>query len=275
MNCSKAQIVATIGPASAPREIMRQMIEHHMDVIRFNFSWADFDERKIQIHTIRELENELKVRVPILGDLSGPRIQEGSEHGYDADSISVITDHDRACIAFGVEQGLDYFALSFVGSAQDVEQCREIIHSYGGNQRVIAKIERAEALKNLDEIIAAADGIMIARGDLGNEVPIEQIPFVQTEIIAAVKKSGKPVITATQMLTSMVSNPYPTRAEVTDVAYAILHGSDAVMLSEETSIGKYPVKAVAVMEKVIREAEGRMPQEVCTIPFLTREASYA
>jgi pyruvate kinase len=190
-----------------------------------------------------------------MGDLSGPRIQEGKGHTYNHDEISALTDRDREYIAFGVEHGVDCFAMSFVGNAKDIDMCHEAIRACSGHQPVIAKIERAEALKNLDEIIAVTDAVMVARGDLGEEVPLERIPFIQADIIRRSNKARKPVITATQMMLSMVESPSPTRAEVTDVANAILLGSDAVMLSDETAKGKYPVEAVSMMEKITIEAE--------------------
>lgn len=159
---------------------------------------------------------------------------------------------------FGVENNLDYISVSFVGSSEDIIDCRNEIHKWGGKQKIIAKIERKSAVENIDKIIEVADAIMIARGDLGNEVPLEKIPFVQDEIIKKCKSAGKPVITTTQMLYSMTDNPSPTRAEATDVVNAVLEGSDAVMLSEETSVGKYPIRAVYVMEHLALEAESHL-----------------
>lgn len=252
---SKAQIVATIGPASENPEIFFSMVEHHMDVVRLNFSWGTLEEKVTQINLVRQAEKKIGRHIPVIQDLPGPRVQETSGHTYDASVVSSLTDTDKKYLKFGVEQGVDYIAVSFVGSEKDILLCRELIKSFGGKQKIIAKIERAVALKHLDKIIEVADVIMVARGDLGNEVPLEQIPFIQDRIINKSKAAGKPVITATQMLLSMTENPTPTRAEVTDVANAILQGSDAVMLSEETASGKYPVEAVAMMEKIVLEAE--------------------
>ena len=145
--------------------------------------------------------------------------------------------------------------MSYVGTAKDVNYLRQKMTAFGPVKPIIAKIEREIAVKNLDSIIKAADAIMIARGDLANEIPIEEIPFIEKKILEKCKKIGKPVITATQMMLSMVSNPLPTRAEATDVAYAIVNGSDGVMLSEETAIGKYPVETIIIMEKIVRAAE--------------------
>lgn len=145
--------------------------------------------------------------------------------------------------------------MSFVGTASDIIKLKQLIKEKGGNQKVIAKIERKLAYENLDSIIKESDGIMVARGDLGNEFPLEEIPFIQHHIIQECKKAGKMVIVATQMLLSMVNSPTPTRAEVSDVAYAILDGADGVMLSEESAKGNYPVEAVEMMEKIALVAE--------------------
>lgn len=252
---SKSQIVATIGPASANKEVLSSMLEHQVDLVRLNFSWGDLSEKSLHIQMVREIESEIGRRIPIIQDLPGPRIQKGSDHTYDKTSISSITEEDKEYIKFGVDKNIDYIALSFVGSEKDVLLCRETIKEFGGHQLIISKIERVKALESLDSIIDVSDAIMIARGDLGDELPLERIPFVQAEIIKKCKLAGKPVITATQMLLSMKDNATPTRAEVTDVANAILQGSDAVMLSEETASGKYPLESVIMMEKIIIEAE--------------------
>jgi len=170
-------------------------------------------------------------------------------------SISAITDKDRRDLAFGVQAGVDYVALSFVREARHIDQLRRMIKRAGAEIPIIAKIESFQALKNIDEIIQAADGVMVARGDLGVEVPLEEVPPLQKMIIRKANLCARPVITATQMLKSMVENKRPTRAEVTDVANAIYDGTDAVMLSEETTIGKYPVEAVKTMRRIAREAE--------------------
>lgn len=255
MNQSRAQIVATIGPASENEDVLSQIIEAGADVIRFNLSWADLNEHLKHMDTVLSVSKKLGRKIPIILDLPGPRIQTGSTHTYDKDKEVSITDKDEEYIKFGVENVVEYFALSFVDSAKDVIKCREIIQKYGGNQKIIAKIERKVAVQKVDEIISEADGIMVARGDLGEEVPLEEIPFVQEEIIKKAKYLNKPVIVATQMLISMVQNPVPSRAEVTDVATAIMEGADAVMLSDETTIGKYPVEAVRMMDKIIMESE--------------------
>jgi len=175
--------------------------------------------------------------------------------GVDLKGVSSVTEKDEMYIKFGIEHGVDMFALSFVRKADDVLYAKELIKRYGGNQSVISKIETKQALDNLDAILEVSDGVMVARGDLGVEIPLEEVPLAQKRIIGMANRMAKPVITATQMLESMVHNPRPTRAEVTDVANAILDGTDAVMLSEETAMGKYPVEAVKYMAKVARETE--------------------
>ncbi len=258
MSTSRAQIVATIGPASEHMDVLKAMIAHRVDAVRYNFSWGALETRAEEFALIRELEKESGRHIPIIVDLPGPRIQEDKNHTYDATAVSAITERDEKFIRFAVENGVEYIAVSFVGKPQDIERCREIITALGGKQKIIAKIERAIALETLEAIVASADAVMVARGDLAKEVPVEQIPFVQERIIRVAKKLGKPVIVATGMLLSMTENPEPTHAEVTDVTNAILEGADAVMLSEETAQGKYPVESVAMMEKIVLEAEAHM-----------------
>lgn len=170
--------------------------------------------------------------------------------------VNALTDDDKKYINFGLALGVDLIAMSFVGSARDVHNAREFIISKGGNVPIIAKIERRQALGNLDDILVAADGAMVARGDLGVETELEQVPLVQKRIIRSCIAMGKPVITATQMLESMINSPSPTRAEVADVANAVLDGTDALMLSAETSIGKYPINAVKMMARIASQIEG-------------------
>lgn len=273
---SRAQIVATIGPSSDSSSVLRSMVEHQADVIRINFSWGDLAQHAGQIAVIREIEKAVGRPIPIIADLPGPRVQEGSQHMYDRDHAPAIsvTDRDKEFIRFAVEKGVDYVALSFVGSQADIAAAREVIRLAGGKQKIVAKIERAIAVTNVEPIIAMADAVMIARGDLGNEVPLEQIPFIQADIIRRANIAGTPVITATQMMFSMVNNPLPTRAEVTDVSDAIYEGSDAVMLSDETAAGKYPVEAVAMMERIILETERRIDPKRIRNPLVRLEGSY-
>jgi pyruvate kinase len=171
--------------------------------------------------------------------------------------IPSLTEKDRADLKWAVEQKVDYFALSFVRSGKDCTDAKELIRQAGGTAPLIAKIEKAEAIDHLEEIIEAADGVMVARGDLGVETSVEQVPVYQKQIIEQANIAGKLVITATQMLQSMVSNPRPTRAEATDVANAVWDGSDCLMLSGETATGNYPVAAIATMARIIETAETR------------------
>ena len=171
--------------------------------------------------------------------------------------VPFLTDKDRLDLAFGIEHSFDYVALSFVRTAADVQAARQAVEGLAGpdGPPLIAKIEKHEALADIDAILAEADGIMVARGDLGVEIPIERVPRVQKMLIREANESAKPVITATQMLRSMVDSPRPTRAEATDVANAIMDGTDAVMLSEETAVGRYPVASVQMMDRLARDAE--------------------
>ena len=171
-------------------------------------------------------------------------------------NLPAITEKDRKDIEFGIEQGIDFIAASFVRKVSDVLAIREILEEHNATDiKIISKIENQEGVDNLDEIIAISDGIMVARGDLGVEIPTEEIPVVQKLMIKKCNEAGKPVITATQMLDSMMRNPRPTRAEVTDVANAIYDGTDAIMLSGETAAGKYPVEAVKTMAQIAKRTE--------------------
>jgi pyruvate kinase len=174
-------------------------------------------------------------------------------------SLSAFTEKDRKDLRFGIAQGVDFVALSYVRSSQDILEAREFMRSLGADLPIIAKIEKHEALSRLDEILEKTDGLMVARGDLGVEIPLEQVPVVQKQIIAAANHACKPVITATQMLLSMVTHSRPSRAEATDVANAILDGTDAVMLSEETAAGQFPVEAVKFLDRVSRVTEANFP----------------
>lgn len=175
--------------------------------------------------------------------------------------ISSITEKDHNDLIFICQQELDYVALSFVRSANDIRELRRLMHRYGPPIPIIAKIEKHEAIANLDEISAAADGMMVARGDLGIEVPAPEVPLHQKRIIWQGNQSAKPVITATQMLQSMIDHPRPTRAEASDVANAILDGTDAIMLSAETAVGKYPVEAVQTMREIAEIIENEFPYD--------------
>jgi pyruvate kinase len=177
-------------------------------------------------------------------------------------SIRALTDKDRADLEFGLAQGVDWVALSFVRNPSDLEEIKALITSHGHRTPVVAKIEKFEAIDQIDDILPLCDGVMVARGDLGVEMPAEEVPLLQKELIRKANSLGIPVITATQMLDSMVSCPRPTRAEVSDVANAILDGTDAVMLSNESAVGDFPVEAVATMATIARRIERDYPQRV-------------
>jgi len=198
-------------------------------------------------------KNEIKCVVSIGGEVSTRK--NINMPGANID-LPAISEEDEKDIEFGLNNGIDFIAQSFVKTAEDVIRLRNFLKKKDSDHiHIIAKIESVQALENLDEIIKVADGIMIARGDLGVQIPIENIPNVQKSIIKKCNISGKPVITATQMLESMTKNPRPTRAEATDVANAILDGTDAIMLSGETASGKYPIRAIEVMDKIARKTE--------------------
>ena len=186
----------------------------------------------------------------------------GSKKGVNVPNVKIklpgITEKDKDDIIFGVEKGFDFIAASFVRNAACVQEIKELVWSHNADIPVIAKIENAEGIENIDEIIEVADGIMVARGDMGVEIPAEQVPYIQKEIIRKCNEAYKPVITATQMLDSMIRNPRPTRAEVADVANAIYDGTDVIMLSGETANGKYPLEAVKMMAKIAETTEARI-----------------
>ncbi|HEY5717935.1 MAG TPA: pyruvate kinase [Motiliproteus sp.] len=331
----KTKIICTIGPATESLEMLEQLAEAGMNVVRLNMSHGDHDSHARVIRTIRTLNKRVRFPIPVLLDTQGPEIRtgdlakelklkqgdvisvsvRGSENveetsihvNYDdlvdnvqvGDKITVdnglinlevqakqertlqckvvdggvlkskrhvnlpgirvnlpaITAKDRRDILFGIEQEVDYIALSFVREAADVVQLRELLGDKAGKIKIIAKIEDQEGVRNLDEIIAVSDGVMVARGDLGVEIHIEHLPNVQRRMVRLCNEQGKRVIVATHLLESMIDNPIPTRAEVTDVANAIYEGVDAVMLSGETTVGKYPVKCVEILDKIAATSE--------------------
>ena len=338
----KTKIVATIGPASGSREVIRQLIESGLNVARLNFSHGTHAEHQEKIKTIREVSRELGKPVGILQDLCGPKIRVGHipEPGVqinpgqvftltsepvagDEKRVSVsyktlpqevvpgdiimladglmelvvkttsateihckvitggtlkshkgvnlptgtiktaaLTEKDKTDLLFGLANDVDFVALSFVRQAEDIRHVKKIIRNENQNVPVIAKIEKHEALDDIDEIIEVSDGIMVARGDLGVEIQLEHVPGIQKMLVQKATRRGKPVIIATQMLRSMVDAPRPTRAEAADVANAVLDGADAVMLSEETAVGAYPVEAVRFMVRIADSAEKDFPHDV-------------
>ena len=195
---------------------------------------------------------EIRCRVVVGGPLSS---HKGINLPASRLHVDSLTEKDREDIVIGLAEGVDAIALSFVRKASDIQACRKVVKEHGGSVPIIAKIEKHEAVQHIDSIIAVSEGVMVARGDLGVEIDLEEVPLVQKAIIHKCNALGKPVITATQMLLHMVDNPRPTRAEATDVANAILDGTDAIMLSEETAAGNYPAEAVMVMDRIARSAE--------------------
>jgi pyruvate kinase len=207
---------------------------------------------EMRVEKVDRLARELHCRTVVGGTLSN---NKGVNFPQVYLSIRALTDKDRQDLLFGLDQGVDWVALSFVRNPEDVLEIKEIIASAGKRVPVIAKIEKHEAIEQMEAILSLCDGVMVARGDLGVELPAEEVPILQKRLIATANRLGIPVITATQMLDSMVSSPRPTRAEISDVANAILDGTDAVMLSNETAVGKYPVAAVETMAKIAERIE--------------------
>ena len=252
----KTSIIATIGPASKSKEVLQKMAHAGLGIARLNLAWGTLPERAEEVALIREVAREVGAPIVIMADTPRFRVQGEGSHTYDKNAAQsvALTEQDKAFLHFAVEQDLEYVAVSFVGSKEDVVAVRNFLQTLGGTQKIIAKIERKVALDHLSEIIAAADMLMVARGDLGEEVPLAEIPFVQQAILKEARAAGKSVIVATQMLLSMVEHPVPTRAEVSDVAYAVQDGAWGVMLSEESAQGAYPVEAVQSMSDIIAAA---------------------
>jgi pyruvate kinase len=221
----KTKIVATLGPATEKEETIVQLLKAGVNLFRFNMKYSPNSWHNDKIAKIRKNAVKLKINVGIIIDI--PR----------NDFLIEIKD-------------FDYIALSYLKSAKEVDELRKRVERRGINTKIIAKIENRQAMTDLSNIIRAADGLMVARGDLGRETPIEELAFLQKQIVDAARIAGKPVIVATEMLYSMTHHDKPTRAEATDVANAVFDGTDAVMLSEETAMGEFPVEAVKVMAKI-------------------------
>ncbi len=332
---NKTKIVATVGPGSRDKEMLKQLILTGVDVFRLNFSHGSHEDHQQVLDNISELNQEMGTHVCILQDLQGPKIrigevengevmlEEGSELTITIDNIignhqrvsttyqrmasdvqvddiiliddgklevivkdfnerevitqvvhggflksrkginlpntdvsaPSLTPKDQEDLKFALKNNVAWLALSFVRSAKDVEELQQIIADAGNDTKVIAKIEKPQALKEIDEIIAVSDGLMVARGDLGVETLMEDVPMVQKMIVQKCNKQFKPVIIATQMMESMIENPRPTRAETNDIANSIIDGADALMLSAETAVGKYPIQVIRSMSKTIQSVE--------------------
>lgn len=244
------KIVCTLGPASNSPKVIEEMLRAGMDIIRLNMAYGTLEEHRRVIMAVRRLSQKLNLPTGILLDLPGTKYSVG-------DTQSVF----RECLEFAHIQNVDFVALSFLTSAREVSEVRKLLKKMKCSIPIIAKIERAAALKDNEAILDASEGMMVARGDLALEISIEQVPLAQKQLIRTANRQGKPVITATQMLESMVRSKTPTRAEATDVANAVLDGTDAVMLSEETATGNYPVEAVKMMAKIILAAETAIPYQ--------------
>ncbi len=212
----------------------------------------------IKLEVLRQTATDVTCRVAVGGTLEWDK-------GINVPGVNLqvpsAMETDLEDLLFGIEQGVDFIALSFVRGPADVLEVKSFLRDKGVDTPLVAKIEKWEAWQNIDQIVAAADGLMVARGDLGVEIPLEKVPMVQKEVIRKCNRAGKPVITATQMLESMIDSPVPTRAEVTDIANSIIDGTDAIMLSGETAVGRYPVEAVKVMTRVALETESSLPHD--------------
>lgn len=210
----------------------------------------DDGRRKLIVEEIKN--GDLYTKVLVGGNIKGRR---GVNLPNAFLSISALTEKDKKDLSFGIKMGVDYIALSFVRSAEDIRELRELIKKEGGNQKVIAKMETPESIKNIDEIISETDGVMVARGDLAIEIGHAKVPAAQKLLIEKSRAADKMVVVATQMLESMINAPVPTRAEVSDIARAVYEGADGVMLSEESALGEYALEAVSIMREVLEEVE--------------------
>lgn len=332
----KTKIVATLGPASSDKEVLRQMFYAGLNVCRLNFSHGSHEDHAAVVKTIRELNEETGLNVAILADLQGPKIRtnEMENNGVELINGSIVTigtekilgtaerfsinyaklpqdvqpgerillddgklalevvssdgksefkakvihggilsskkgvnfpntrismpsltEKDLIDLDFALEQNVDWIGLSFVRSGRDIIELKHIIANKKCKAKVIAKIEKPEAIDDIDAIIKESDGLMVARGDLGVEIPYQNVPIIQKMLINKCIIHAKPIIVATQMMESMITNITPTRAEVNDVANAVLDGADAVMLSGETSVGKFPVDVIKTMSNIVTEME--------------------
>ncbi len=248
--------------------LTNQVVAGSVDRVSVNYpnlpSEVDPGDRVLLADGLLELVVKTTSESEIICEVvKGGRLTSGKGINLPSGTITApsLTEKDRQDLLFGLEHDVDYIALSFVRSADDIAAVKDIIKNQGKDVPVIAKIEKHEALVAIDAIIDAADGIMVARGDLGVEIPLENVPNIQKMLIRKANRSGKPVIIATQMLRSMVDSPRPTRAEAADVANGVLDGADAVMLSEETAIGAYPQEAVRYMQRIIASAERDYPHD--------------
>ena len=359
----RTKIVATIGPSTKSKEVLKNMILEGVNVFRINFSHADYKVVKENVSLVRKLSEELETNIAVLADLQGPKLRIGliedntiihpgdtirfctgeefvgnsdkvymnytdfpndvkkgerilvddgkllfeilNTNGVDEVKAKVIqggilsskkgvnlpntnlslpalTNKDKKDALFALEQGVDWIALSFVRNEKDLKKLEKLIKNNSEYKvPIIAKIEKPEGVANIKKIVAYCDGIMVARGDLGVEVPAEEVPLIQKKLVLTAKKARIPVIIATQMMETMIDSLTPTRAEVNDVANSVIDGADAVMLSGETSVGKYPVEVIKKMATILKKVEGssliNVPEEPPTIRterYITKSICY-
>lgn len=359
----RTKIVATLGPATSTKEVLKAMLEAGTNVFRINFSHADYSDVLERITMIRELNDEFGYNAAILADLQGPKLRVGvmkedvvvnegdeiifatgerfegtkdrvymtyatfpqdckpgervllddgklifevvssdnktevlarviqggplkSKKGVNLPNTNIsqpaLTEKDIEDALFAIKHKVDWIALSFVRHAEDLMQLEELIRNNSEYKiPIIAKIEKPEAVANIDKIVAYCDGLMVARGDLGVEVPAEEVPLIQKQLVLRAKRARIPVIIATQMMETMISSLTPTRAEVNDVANSVMDGADAVMLSGETSVGSYPVQVIKQMANIIRSVEDsnliqvpQSPPHIRTKRYITKSICY-
>ncbi|WP_452602859.1 pyruvate kinase [Pontimicrobium sp. MEBiC06410] len=363
LNRKKTKIVATLGPATSTKKVLKAMLEEGANVFRINFSHADYTDVKERVQMIRELNDEFGYNASILADLQGPKLRVGvmkgeiivnpgdeivfatgkrfegtkkrvymtydnfpqdakpgerillddgklifevlstdkksevkakviqggplkSKKGVNLPNTNIsqpaLTEKDIEDAKFACQLQVDWIALSFVRHAEDLMVLQELIKENSEHKiPIIAKIEKPEGVANIDKIVAYCDGLMVARGDLGVEIPAEEVPLVQKKLVLRAKKARIPVIIATQMMETMINSLTPTRAEVNDVANSVMDGADAVMLSGETSVGQYPVQVIKQMASIIRSVEDssliQVPQEpphIRTKRYITKSICY-
>jgi len=359
----RTKIVATLGPATSKKSVLKEMLDEGVNVFRINFSHANYDDVKERIQMIRELNEEFGYNAAILGDLQGPKLRVGvmkeevvvnpgdqitfvtgkefegnasrvymnyeqfprdvqkgerillddgklmfeivSTNGVDEVvtkviqggplrskkgvnlpntniSLPALTEKDIEDAIFACEQKVDWMALSFVRNAEDLILLQNLIKEHSEHKiPIIAKIEKPEGVKNIEKIVAYCDGLMVARGDLGVEIPAEEVPLIQKQLVLVAKRARIPVIIATQMMETMITSLTPTRAEVNDVANSVMDGADAVMLSGETSVGNYPVQVIRKMSQIIKCVEDsplinvpHNPPHVRTNRYITKSVCY-
>jgi len=359
----RTKIVATLGPATSEKSVLKDMLEAGVNVFRVNFSHADYEDVKERITMIRELNDEFGYAAAILADLQGPKLRVGkmkeevvvnpgdqiifatgkefkgtasrvymnyeqfprdvqpgerillddgklmfeivstnktnevvakviqggplkSKKGVNLPntkiSLPALTEKDIKDAIFACELEVDWIALSFVRNAEDLMELQELIKKHSDHKiPIIAKIEKPEGVANIDKIVAYCDGLMVARGDLGVEIPAQEVPLIQKQLVLIAKKARIPVIIATQMMETMITSLTPTRAEVNDVANSVMDGADAVMLSGETSVGKYPVQVIEKMTQIIKSVENSPlikvphdPPHVRTSRYITKSVCF-